>query len=53
MNPCIGDRQLEPDDEPYCCECDTTFHSIDDFESHLEHCDPVLHDPGEPNDYPE
>jgi len=37
MNPYIGDRQLEPDDEP------------DEIGEDLSH----LADPSEPNDYPE
>lgn len=26
--------------EFHCCDCERTFDSIDDFESHMEHCDP-------------
>lgn len=50
----IGGPPLDPpDDEFFCNECDGVFYSIDDFESHLEHCDPGMNDFGEPNDPPE
>lgn len=41
MNPYIGDRQLEPDEEP-----DVLWPDYDPPD------DPMF-DPGEPNDYPE
>lgn len=42
-SPYLGDRQLDPDDEPcfYCADCDCEFYSLCDLESHREHCDTV------------
>lgn len=51
MNPYIGDRQLEPDDdEPIICQgCDKEFQYQADFDIHF--CSDS--DPGEPNEEPE
>lgn len=58
MNPCIGDRKLEPDEEPEVCEmcgghgeqCRMTMDGWD-----CQPCPECCHDadPVEPNDLPE
>lgn len=55
MNPYIGDRPLDPPEEEefYCFDCDQTYYSFCDLESHREHCDTVVSDPGEPNEEPD
>lgn len=60
MNPYIGDRQLDPPDEPdddIECPCGshayTTHGSCSHCNYELEDCMPDMRDPGEPNDYPE
>lgn len=52
MNPYIGDRQLEPYDEPdedICCPCGSGAHTTHGFCSSCNWQD----DPGEPNEDPE
>lgn len=56
MNPCIGDRQLEPDDEPDCEWCEGCGFVYDDNDNEVEcgSCDNYwVNDPGEPNEDPE
>jgi hypothetical protein len=52
MKPYIGDRQLEPDDNPdedIECPCGSGAYTIHGF---CHSCD-WANDPGEPNDYPD
>ena len=51
MNPYIGDRQLDPPEEPEIPQCQGCQKCCCDEE--LEDCMPDMRDPGEPNDYPE
>lgn len=57
MNPYIGDRQLEPGEDPEVCEwCEGNGFVYDDDDNQVDcgSCDaPYDPDPGEPQDYPE
>jgi len=60
MNPCIGDRKLEPDDEPEPCEtCGGSglVRFISDSgrskNGFCHECSDEMSDPGEPNEDPE
>lgn len=51
MNPCIGDRQLDPDDEPECSVCnDSGWTNGDQRCTNCEQEWMIMSDPGEPND---
>lgn len=54
MNPCIGDRQLEPDEDLECSVCDGS--GWVNCNQRCESCEQeweMLSDPGEPQGYPE
>lgn len=54
MNPCIGDRPLDPPEDDECEECPCGSHVYTTHGSCM-HCSYHLDDsdPGEPNPYPE
>lgn len=69
MNPCIGDRPLDPPEEPEIVKCRSCKRAVEaeairdcdgccpkcgvEIDDELEDCMPDMRDPGEPNDYPE